>query len=175
MWKVTELILYFIFPHVTGGPQKPNRLNVCVCQWSAGECVQINIIGYSEAAHSGFSQTQCQWQNIPESQTGPGGRGPVVVCSTFNYCWWKGYFVWRTSESGISGSHFRVLGCLAKLACNPPEIFFFLLLTAGVSLGKINSNTSAMFVTPVTKVSNQWDEGGFTSGTLGIFNHSKIN
>lgn len=47
----------------------------------------------------------------------------IVVCSMFNYCWWKGHFVGRTSESGISESDFLVLGCLTKSARNPLENF----------------------------------------------------
>lgn len=46
----------------------------------------------------------------------------------FNYCWWKGHFVGRTSESGISESDFLVLGCLTKSACNPLENFTVLAL-----------------------------------------------
>lgn len=44
----------------------------------------------------------------------------------FNYCWWKGHFVGRTSESGISESDLLVLGCLTKSACNPLENFTIL-------------------------------------------------
>lgn len=68
------------------------------------------------------------------------GRGndssTIVVCSMFNYCWWKGHFVGPTSESRISESDFLVLGCLTKSACNPLENFTVLAfsLTVGSPL-----------------------------------------
>lgn len=66
---------------------------------------------------------------MSRSETGQRDKGvgngscTIVVCSVFNYCWWKGHFVGRTSERGISESDFLVLGCLTKSACNPLENF----------------------------------------------------
>lgn len=92
--------------------------------------------------HSKWTAERATWMQYPstdrtflrqdrgtryfESQMAKGkgnDSSTMVVRSMFNYCWWKGHFVWRTWESGISESDFLVLGCLTKSACNPLENF----------------------------------------------------